>query len=102
MTILLPLFVFFSLTWLPLCFTNTNPIFVSTFITSCPENETNPDWIDQKAKVKGATKEKLMEIADEVRKIQSRLHTVTETASLDITQLKELNRMMLKEVKSFQ
>lgn len=64
------------------------------FITSFPENETNSDWIKIQAKAKGAPKAALLEIADEVQKIQNRLLIVTEHASLGITQLKELNRMM--------
>ncbi len=64
------------------------------FITSFPENETNTDWILIQAKAKGAPKAALLEIADEVQKIQNRLLIVTEHASLGITQLKELNRMM--------
>ncbi|OOY99448.1 RNA polymerase sigma factor RpoD [Solemya velum gill symbiont] len=64
------------------------------FITSFPENETNSDWIKIQAKAKGAPKAALLEITDEVQKIQNRLLIVTEHASLGITQLKELNRMM--------
>jgi len=65
-----------------------------TFITSFPGNESNHNWISNQAKVKGAPKDALLAIADEVRKNQTRLAAVTDNARLSVSQLKELNRMM--------
>ena len=65
-----------------------------TFITSFPDNETNLEWVDAQCKGKSSVAIKLKSSADEIRKIQSRLITLTDITQMDIREIKELNRQM--------
>ncbi|MEA3302108.1 MAG: RNA polymerase sigma factor RpoD [Pseudomonadota bacterium] len=65
-----------------------------SFITSFPNNETNLKWVDEQCKGKNSAALKLKPSADQIRKIQNRLLSLTDITQLSIRQVKELNRQM--------
>ncbi|MDX1346559.1 MAG: sigma-70 family RNA polymerase sigma factor, partial [Sedimenticolaceae bacterium] len=64
------------------------------FITSFPDNETNLKWLDEQCKGKKREKAALLETADEIRKIQSKLLELTEITQLSIRDIKDISRKM--------
>ena len=63
------------------------------FITSFPENETNPDWIDQF--LEGHEYSAALEVqAMEIRLTQTRLAALEKDYGLSIAEIKEINRRM--------
>lgn len=63
------------------------------FITSFPENETNPEWINQF--LEGHEYSDALEVfAPEIRLTQTRLAALEKDYGLDITEIKEINRRM--------
>ena len=65
-----------------------------SFITSFPDNETNLKWVDAQCKGKNSVALKLKPSADQIRKIQNRLLSLTDITQLSIREVKELNRQM--------
>ncbi len=65
-----------------------------SFITSFPNNETNLKWVNEQCKGKNSAALKLKPSADQIRKIQNRLLSLTDITQLSIRQVKELNRQM--------
>ncbi|MDH5392321.1 MAG: RNA polymerase sigma factor RpoD [Gammaproteobacteria bacterium] len=63
------------------------------FITSFPENETNPEWINQFLKGHEYS-EDLQDHADEIRLTQTRLAALEKDFGLSIAEIKEINRRM--------
>jgi RNA polymerase primary sigma factor len=64
------------------------------FITSFPENETNPNWIDDHIKAKKSYSEALVPMVEEVHRIQKKLISMEEETRLSIGEIKEINRQM--------
>ena len=63
------------------------------FITSFPENETNPEWIDQF--LEGHEYSDALEVfAPDIRLTQTRLAALEKDYGLNITEIKEINRRM--------
>jgi RNA polymerase primary sigma factor len=65
-----------------------------SFITSFPNNETNLKWVTEQCKGKNSAALKLKPSADQIRKIQNRLLSLTDITQLSIREVKELNRQM--------
>ena len=63
------------------------------FITSFPENETNPKWIDGYLKGKRYSAS-LKPQAEEIRRHQAKLVALEKECKLSITEIKEINRKM--------
>ncbi|MDH5517158.1 MAG: RNA polymerase sigma factor RpoD [Gammaproteobacteria bacterium] len=63
------------------------------FITSFPENETNPEWINQFLKGHEYSAA-LQEHAEEIRLTQTRLAALEKDFGLSIAEIKEINRRM--------
>ena len=64
------------------------------FISSFPENETNPAWVDGFLEGKFKYASKLAAVADDIRREQTKLAEVEQVASLPIIMLKDINRRM--------
>jgi RNA polymerase primary sigma factor len=64
------------------------------FITSFPHNETNLNWIDIHSSSKHAYAPSMAAIADDVRKIQTKLLTMENECGMTIAEIKEINRKM--------
>ncbi|MDH5300219.1 MAG: RNA polymerase sigma factor RpoD [Gammaproteobacteria bacterium] len=64
------------------------------FISSFPENETNPAWVDGFLEGKFKYAAKLAAAADDIRREQQKLAEVEQIASLPIGMLKDINRRM--------
>ncbi len=64
------------------------------FISTFPENETNPDWVSDCIDKKEKYADKLSARADEIRKLQYRLATLEAECNLSISMLKDINRRM--------
>jgi RNA polymerase primary sigma factor len=62
------------------------------FISSFPANEINPDWITGVIKSKKAYSENLLEIQNEVIKLQHKLAIAFDNNLLSISEIKEINR----------
>jgi RNA polymerase primary sigma factor len=65
-------------------------IFISTF----PDNETNPDWIDQQLTCGKPYAVKLEEHAQDIRRAQRKLQEVQRENYLTVGEIKEVNRKM--------
>jgi len=64
------------------------------FITTFPENETNPDWIDQFLERDEPYVAYLKEHAEEVKAAQEKLGHIEQICNMDIHLLKDINRKM--------
>ncbi len=64
------------------------------FIASFPDNETNPDWLDELLAGGDAYAERLAVVADEVRQAQRKLQELEQDNILTIGEIKETNRKM--------
>ncbi len=64
------------------------------FITTFPENETNPDWIDQFLERNEPYVAYLKEHAEEVKAAQEKLGHIEQICKMDIHLLKDINRKM--------
>nr|WP_255349484.1 RNA polymerase sigma factor RpoD [Thioalkalivibrio sp. ALD1] len=64
------------------------------FIDSFPKNETNLDWIKQACKAKGKYTNALAEHEEEIVRLQKKLAEIEHEASLNISEIKEINRRM--------
>ncbi|HHH47167.1 MAG TPA: RNA polymerase sigma factor RpoD, partial [Thiotrichales bacterium] len=64
------------------------------FIASFPENETNPQWLDEQIKAGHPWSEALAEHKAEIRRLQGKLVAIEQEAGLTISQIKDINRRM--------
>jgi len=64
------------------------------FIKSFPDNETDIDWIDRQIKAKKKWSAKLVDIKDDVIRLQTRLVTIEDETFLSIPEIKDINREM--------
>jgi len=64
------------------------------FITSFPHNETNLDWLETEIKSGKKYAAQLSNYSDEILRIQNRLISIEEKASLSIAEIKDINRRM--------
>jgi len=64
------------------------------FIASFPDNETNPDWLDEQLASGEPYADHLAAIADEVRQAQRKLQDLEQENILTIGEIKETNRKM--------
>ncbi len=62
------------------------------FITSFPDHETDPTWIDKHTKGKQNYATGLLKYADDVRRIQDKLCTIQQDCGLTIPEIKDINR----------
>ncbi len=65
-----------------------------TFIDSFPENETNPEWLEQQLTGGSSYAKRLGEYAEEIRRSQRRLQELERENILTISEIKEINRKM--------
>jgi len=65
-----------------------------TFITTFPDNETEPKWLEKHVKAKQKFSRALAEHADDILRAQEKLIAIEEAASLRISEVKEINRHM--------
>ncbi|MDQ2696959.1 MAG: RNA polymerase sigma factor RpoD [Pseudomonadota bacterium] len=66
----------------------------SVFITSFPEQETNPDWVDGHIRAGRPYSAALRNHGDDLRRIQAELRRIEEENHLSIAEIKETNRRM--------
>jgi RNA polymerase primary sigma factor len=64
------------------------------FIASFPDNETNPDWLDEQLASGEPYADHLAAIADDVRQAQRKLQDLEQENILTIGEIKETNRKM--------
>jgi RNA polymerase primary sigma factor len=64
------------------------------FIDSSPDNETNPNWLDEHLASGQKYSGRLGEYAEEIRRAQRRLQELEEENVLKIGEIKEINRKM--------
>ncbi|MES9961430.1 MAG: RNA polymerase sigma factor RpoD [Sedimenticola sp.] len=64
------------------------------FITSFPDNETNPDWIDDQISADKSYSPALDEIKNDVTRAQKKLRELETKSKLTISEIKEINRKM--------
>ncbi|MES9868548.1 MAG: RNA polymerase sigma factor RpoD [Sedimenticola sp.] len=64
------------------------------FITSFPDNETNPDWIDDQISADKSYSPALDEIKNDVTRAQKKLRELETKSRLTISEIKEINRKM--------
>ena len=64
------------------------------FITTFPENETNPEWLQGYIKSDHAYAEALKPLAAEIEAAQNKLAQIEEETGLRITEIKDINRRM--------
>ncbi|MET0100921.1 MAG: RNA polymerase sigma factor RpoD [Sedimenticola sp.] len=64
------------------------------FITSFPDNETNPDWIDDQISADKSYSPALDEIKNDVTRSQKKLRELETKSRLTISEIKEINRKM--------
>jgi RNA polymerase primary sigma factor len=64
------------------------------FLTTFPQNETSPTWIDRHIRAKRKHSSALAKAKDEVLRCQKRLVSIEEQAHLAIAEIKEINRQM--------
>ncbi len=64
------------------------------FIESFPDNETSPDWLEQQLASGKAFSERLVELAQDIRRAQRKLQEVERENSLTIGEIKDVNRKM--------
>ena len=65
-----------------------------TFITTFPDNETNPKWLKEILKKKEKYIDKLKAESDEIEKMQGRLMDIEQESGLTIGEIKDINRRM--------
>jgi RNA polymerase primary sigma factor len=63
-----------------------------TFITTFPENETDPKWLERHVKAKEKYSKTLAQYADEILRAQEKLIAIEEMADMKISDIKEINR----------
>nr|WP_303906067.1 RNA polymerase sigma factor RpoD [Thiohalomonas denitrificans] len=64
------------------------------FISSFPDNETNPDWLDQHLTGGKEYAKHLEEYAEDIRRTQNRLVQLEKECRMTITEIKDINRKM--------
>ncbi|HID81464.1 MAG TPA: RNA polymerase sigma factor RpoD [Chromatiales bacterium] len=64
------------------------------FITTFPENETNPEWLQQYINSDHAYADALKKVAQEIESTQKKLVQIEENTGLSITEIKDINRRM--------
>ncbi|MET0082691.1 MAG: RNA polymerase sigma factor RpoD [Sedimenticola sp.] len=64
------------------------------FITSFPDNETNPNWIDDQISADKSYSPALDEIKNDVTRAQKKLRELETKSRLTISEIKEINRKM--------
>ncbi|SCZ53011.1 RNA polymerase sigma factor RpoD [Thiohalomonas denitrificans] len=64
------------------------------FISSFPDNETNPDWLDQHLKGGKEYAKHLEEYAEDIRRTQNRLVQLEKECRMTISEIKDINRKM--------
>ncbi len=64
------------------------------FIESFPDNETNPDWLQQQLAEPGRVAERLAPLSQDIRRAQRKLQEVERENYLTIGEIKEVNRKM--------
>jgi RNA polymerase primary sigma factor len=64
------------------------------FVTSFPDNETDPKWLDKQLKSKESYVPVLEQHADEIRRAQNKLAQIESECGMSITEIKEINRKM--------
>ena len=64
------------------------------FINTFPDNETNPDWIEQQLACGKPYAKRLEEYARDIRRAQRKLQDVEKENILSIREIKEINRKM--------
>ncbi|TCT21152.1 RNA polymerase sigma factor RpoD [Thiobaca trueperi] len=64
------------------------------FIDTFPDNETNPDWLEQQLASSQAYAPRLAELAQDIRRAQRKLQDVERENILTIAEIKEVNRKM--------
>ncbi|HRD66799.1 MAG TPA: RNA polymerase sigma factor RpoD, partial [Candidatus Competibacter sp.] len=64
------------------------------FITSFPQNETRPDWVDEQIQANKRYSAVLADYRDEILEAQQRLQTIEAEARLSIHEIKDINRHM--------
>ncbi|MET0117699.1 MAG: RNA polymerase sigma factor RpoD [Sedimenticola sp.] len=64
------------------------------FITSFPDNETNPDWIDDQISADKSYSPALDETKNDVTRAQKKLRELETKSRLTISEIKEINRKM--------
>ncbi|HHC73182.1 MAG TPA: RNA polymerase sigma factor RpoD, partial [Thiotrichales bacterium] len=62
------------------------------FITSFPDNETDPRWLENQIKAGKPWSKVLEEHAEEIRRAQKRLINIQQETGLSIAEIKEINR----------
>ncbi|MBI1424722.1 MAG: RNA polymerase sigma factor RpoD [Gammaproteobacteria bacterium] len=62
------------------------------FVTTFPENETNPKWLQQHVKAGKAYAEVLKQHAEDIEKAQQRLIAIEQECGMRISELKDINR----------
>src|SRR3569623_1843161 len=71
------------------------------FITSFPDHETDPSWLDKEISGKNAYANGLAKYADYVRRIQEKLRAIQHDCGLTIAEIKDINRRIsIGEAKS--
>ena len=71
------------------------------FITSFPDHETDPSWLDKEISGKNAYANGLAKYADDVRRIQEKLRAIQHDCGLTIAEIKDINRRIsIGEAKS--
>ena len=71
------------------------------FITSFPDHETDPTWLEKEISGKNHYAEGLARHADDVRRIQEKLRAIQQDCGLSIAEIKDINRRIsIGEAKS--
>ncbi|MAT65433.1 MAG: RNA polymerase sigma factor RpoD [Gammaproteobacteria bacterium] len=65
-----------------------------SFISSFPDNETNPAWVDEQMKTSKALAGRLEPYRDEIRRTQNKLVAIQDEAGMAISEIKDINRRM--------
>ncbi|WJW75378.1 RNA polymerase sigma factor RpoD [Thiohalobacter sp. IOR34] len=65
-----------------------------TFISSFPDNETNPNWLDEQIKGGHKYSAALEQHRDEIRRAQNKLMAIEQETGLTIGEIKDINRRM--------
>ena len=64
------------------------------FVSSFPENETNSKWLDSHLKERTKVSAALVNYADDIRRLQSKLFGIEKDCQITIAEIKEINRQM--------
>jgi len=62
------------------------------FVTSFPEHESNPSWLDELMQSNPSYAEALQQHANEIRRAQTKLATIEKETGLSISEIKDINR----------